>query len=357
MSGQQPIPNEQAYQGVRALNPPDIISSRRNPNTNDRNYPLGTMWLNTVSQVSYQLIANPGIWSLMGIAGGDLSTLSSDAGVAVPAAGDIAILGGNNMDTSAAGSTITIATTANPVFTTLTTTGDILSTGGGVFADTGISTADGGVTATFGDIVATNDNIVALAGSVNAATGLSTIAGGVLATAGDITATTGDLVATAGDLIVLAGDVTVGQGDLDVVLGGIASGGSISAGTTMTAGTGLTVSLGNAALTNGDVVLTDGDVVLNGIGAITSLTGNASQYRLKGGAATDFIGSATLVAGTVTVANTNIAAADRIFIQRITPGGTPGHLSYAISAGVNFTINSSDAADTSTVGYFIVRQT
>lgn len=85
--------------------------------------------------------------------------------------------------------------------------------------------------------------------------------------------------------------------------------------------------------------------------------GKSGAYlQVKGGAVTDFIGSDTLVAGTVTVNNTNITANDKVFVTRSAVGGTPGFLSVSIAAGVSFTITSSNAGDTSTVNYFIVRQ-
>jgi len=86
---------------------------------------------------------------------------------------------------------------------------------------------------------------------------------------------------------------------------------------------------------------------------------------MNGGAVTDFIGRATLVAGTVTVANTNIAAGDRIFVTRSALNGSPalGFPITTISAGASFTIASYSAAgaavvtDVSTFDYVIVRQT
>lgn len=64
-------------------------------------------------------------------------------------------------------------------------------------------------------------------------------------------------------------------------------------------------------------------------------------------------GSATLVAGTVTVTNANITADSKVFLQHAPFGGTPGILEVVISAGVGFTINSSSASDRSTVNYFV----
>ncbi|ASU34425.1 SGNH/GDSL hydrolase family protein [Mucilaginibacter xinganensis] len=65
-------------------------------------------------------------------------------------------------------------------------------------------------------------------------------------------------------------------------------------------------------------------------------------------------GTATLVAGTVTVSNTSAVTGSLIFFTRISNGGTVGTLSYTISNGVSFTINSTSATDTSTIGYTII---
>jgi len=65
-------------------------------------------------------------------------------------------------------------------------------------------------------------------------------------------------------------------------------------------------------------------------------------------------GNATLVAGTVTVTNTTVTAKTHIFLTVKTAGGTLGTLSYTLSAGASFTINSSSISDTSTVSYFLI---
>jgi hypothetical protein len=64
-------------------------------------------------------------------------------------------------------------------------------------------------------------------------------------------------------------------------------------------------------------------------------------------------GTATLAAGTVTVANTCVTAASRIWLSVLTPGGTPGapYVS-AVTAGTSFTIKSTaGASDTSVIAY------
>lgn len=64
-------------------------------------------------------------------------------------------------------------------------------------------------------------------------------------------------------------------------------------------------------------------------------------------------GNATLVAGTVAVSNSTVTANSIILLTRKTSGGVVGELTYTVSAGASFTINSSSALDTSTVSYFI----
>lgn len=82
-------------------------------------------------------------------------------------------------------------------------------------------------------------------------------------------------------------------------------------------------------------------------------------------AATDFIGTGTLIGGQATILNTNIAASDRIMITRSALNASPalGELIYTINAGVSFVVNSYDASgvaeatDVSSFTYVIFRQT
>jgi len=62
-------------------------------------------------------------------------------------------------------------------------------------------------------------------------------------------------------------------------------------------------------------------------------------------------GTATLAAGAVTVPDARVTAATVIRYWRTTVGGAVGHLAYTLAAGVNFTLTSSSATDTSTVYY------
>jgi hypothetical protein len=84
------------------------------------------------------------------------------------------------------------------------------------------------------------------------------------------------------------------------------------------------------------------DVIAAGFGLSVAEGSNAKQ------------GVATLVAGTVTVANTSVTANSRIMLTTQTPGGTAGFLVVSARvAGTSFTILSSNAADTSVVAYEI----
>jgi hypothetical protein len=65
-------------------------------------------------------------------------------------------------------------------------------------------------------------------------------------------------------------------------------------------------------------------------------------------------GTATLTAGTVTVANTSITATSRIFLTTQAPAGTPGALYISATvAGTSFTVTSTSGADASTFAYEI----
>lgn len=65
-------------------------------------------------------------------------------------------------------------------------------------------------------------------------------------------------------------------------------------------------------------------------------------------------GTATLVAGTVSVADARITASSVIRLNRQASGGTLGQLSVALTAGTGFAINSNSSTDTSSVFYEVV---
>ncbi len=106
---------------------------------------------------------------------------------------------------------------------------------------------------------------------------------------------------------------------------------------------------------DGDVSVLAGDLVISADGA---------QIHVEGGAATDSIGQVTLTAGTVTVANTNIAIDDHVFVTRegINASTGVGVFDVDITADTSFSITALTSAaatetnDVSTVNYIIVKQ-
>jgi hypothetical protein len=106
----------------------------------------------------------------------------------------------------------------------------------------------------------------------------------------------------------------------------------------------LLVESGGKATLNGDMHVTTGDLWLNSAG---------KGIRVKEGSNAR-LGTATLVAGTVTVSNTSVTANTRIFYSVQAPGGTQGFLSVARVAGTSFTLTSTSATDTSVVAWFLV---
>ena len=79
------------------------------------------------------------------------------------------------------------------------------------------------------------------------------------------------------------------------------------------------------------------------------------KYDLAGGVGANArMGVATLVAGTVTVANTSVTANTRVAPFRQAGGGTLGDLSATKINGTSFTITSSSNTDTSTVAWLLI---
>ena len=286
---------------------PQPVVAQRAPTTNDKNYPVGQDWVDQSGDTAYKLIevvSNSATWVIMGPGASDVDTLTGDSGGAIsPAAGNITLAGtASQITTTGSGSTITWALASALV-------------------------APGSITAT---------TSIASTTTMTAGTGL--------------TATTGNITATAGDLIATAGDIT-------------ATAGAVSAGTTVTGGTGVVATTGGVTATAGDITATAGDIVATA--GNVEIQGAGAYLAVEGGAVTDFIGTGTLAAGTVTIANTNIAAGDVILLQRQAINGSSalGNFTYTISASTSFTVTSvqpgtpgsTETNDTSIFTYLIVR--
>ncbi len=147
MSGRDPLPREQAYEGVKAENPPDIIVGKRDPIASDFRYPLGTIWINTVARTSFQLLGYPPGWAPLAAALlFNITTLRGDTGVTDANLTEVRVIGGANLSTAALGNALTLNVSANPIFTSMTASGDIKTTTGKMSAALGnIETAAGDI--------------------------------------------------------------------------------------------------------------------------------------------------------------------------------------------------------------------
>jgi len=119
-------------------------------------------------------------------------------------------------------------------------------------------------------------------------------------------------------------------------------------------GTNAAISLTLTPKGTGDVVLTSGNLSVAS-GNVEMITAGKGLEIATGANARMGV-SAALVGGTLAVANTSATANTRIFLTYNTPDivAHQGSLSYVINAGVGFTINSSNAADTSTVNWLLI---
>lgn len=108
-----------AYQGTNAQTPPNVFVFNNNtPAVTDwRNFSLGDFWINRVQQTInnselYVLLGvanNQAKWALVTNTNGNINQVTTDAGVVVPVAGNINLLGVHNINTSGTGSTATVA--------------------------------------------------------------------------------------------------------------------------------------------------------------------------------------------------------------------------------------------------------
>lgn len=142
------------------------------------------------------------------------------------------------------------------------------------------------------------------------------------------------------------------------------AGGSVNIGTARTTGDTVKLRVGGTTSFDDAVTFSSGDVTVSA--GNVKISGAAKQLQVEGGAVTDFIGQLTLVAGTKEVANTNIAAGDKIMLSRQSINGSTalGMLTYTITAATKFTVTSvqpgtpadTETNDVSIIDYFIVRQ-
>lgn len=245
---------------------------------------------------------------------------------------------------TAAGISLDAATVSNFTVTGAGADLNLLSVGGSVLVE---ATEDAALAIRLHANGGTSETI-----QIHADQGTGVASVGLLSDVGGITVrATGLASADAINLEAAAGGI-----DVDAAL-------QINVASSQAAATAIQLTASDSA---GGITATVGTGGFNVAGDL-NLSSVATKISLNGGAATDFIGTGTLSSGTVTINNTNIAAGDRIFIQRLAANGstTLGELSYSISAGASFTVTSlilgtpgsTQTGDTSTFVYIIFRQT
>ncbi len=99
------------FGGAQCQNPANVIQKTTNPGSNGTSEPIGTIWINTSTGASYQLVtqtSTSATWAILGGGTSDVNTLTGDSGGAIsPTGGTITLAGGTGISTSGSGSTIT----------------------------------------------------------------------------------------------------------------------------------------------------------------------------------------------------------------------------------------------------------
>ena len=152
----------------------------------------------------------------LSVSGATVSSFPTDAGTANPVLGATTIAGGTNINTSAAGGTVTVNLDNSPSVSGSLTAGTSVAAGTTVTAGTNVIATAGSVTANV-SVVAVTGNITANAGNIAAT--LGSVTAGTTVTAGtSVSATT---TVTAGTNITsTAGDVIISAANKGVILPG-----------------------------------------------------------------------------------------------------------------------------------------
>lgn len=142
-------PGSLAYLGVNAVTPPNMRLIPRAPTANDsKNVVLGDFWLDTATDTLYQLVSlanDVAAWNEVATpAGVGTSYFDTDAGTAQDTNQRINLLGGANINTTGAGSTVTVILNNDVNLT------------GGLTAVTDITTSTGDFVAQAGNFIATH---------------------------------------------------------------------------------------------------------------------------------------------------------------------------------------------------------
>lgn len=363
--------NPQGYMGVNPTKRPETVRAQRAPTSGDRRWKLGTCWIDESADSVWfltKVAAGVATWNLTSTGTSDVDTINSLS----PIAGDILIDGGTNITDSNAGNTVTI-NLDDAITLATSVTSPLYTAGAGVDLDLTVPAGQDAVLK-LGDAAGANQLNITDSADVSI---------GTFDSDGNFTLLAGDFVESrsAASLEVLNqltnSDNTAADSDafFEVAVGGTSSG-NPGVRFQISGGQNYSVGIDNASAADDFLICGDNDIGtdplirVEELGDVTIEKGNliigavAKQLQMNGGAVTDFIGVGTLVAGTVTIANTNIAAGDRILVTRSALNASPalGHLITTISAATSFTVASYDATgsaattDVSSFDYVIVRQ-
>lgn len=126
-------------------------------------------------------------------------------------------------------------------------------------------------------------------------------------------------------------------------------------GSSEIATTKMTITSGGNVTVTGAITSTAGNVTATNGSLLLGTAGNGLQIKEGSNAR---MGTSTLSGGTIAISNTSAVTGDRIFITRVSGTAAEfGHLSYTISTGVSFTVNSTDAQDDSVINWLIIKPT
>lgn len=269
--------NTLAYLGVNAPTPPNYFKLDRAPTANDyTNFNIGDFWLDTDSQVLYNLTNKDdqaATWSNFG-GGTGASSVVTDAGTATASGGSLNAFGGTNINTAGSGSTITVNLDPSVSLAgTLTVAGNTQVTTGNLVVSTGtISTSTAGISSATTLVAGSSVS----AGTTVAATTTVTGGTGLIATTGNVTASAGDLVATLGALSVKTGaEITdFSAGVLQTDASGVFSSDNGANGQVLVGG-GAAPAWANITSTDGSVTVSNGantiDLAVSGSGAFAQV--------------------------------------------------------------------------------------
>lgn len=326
---------------------PKPIVATRAPTATDKNFPIGQRWIDKSGNASYVLTSvASGSANWEGLGGGAATFTSVTSPLYTsPASSDLAV-------TAATGKSIVMTASESAPDAI-----DINATAGGIDIDAGgaINLTSAGAGVTIQSVTASNFTVFGAGQDLT----LSSVGGSVKVSATENAANAISLIANGGTSETILIESQQGTGANAININSTAGGinvdavGDINMESTNSTATAFVINASNAS-SGIDINAGSAGVDIN---SDLKLSGAGKQLQVTGGAATDFIGSATLSSGTVTVANTNIAAADHIFLAyQGTSLSNTGQLSYSISASTSFTIESTNASDANTVSYFIVRE-